>query len=233
MRPGSADSHDARQRLRRIRDALRRTYGPQRCFLDHATPVQLLVAAQLSAQCTDERVNRLTPALFARFPDAAALAAAPPAELERLIRGAGLFRNKARNIAAACRRLCAEFHGEVPAEMEALVALPGIGRKTANVILGHAFGVPGFPVDTHVTRVTNRLGLVATRHPERIEAWITRHLPPRLWTEFSLLLIRHGRSRCRARVPDCSGCEIRGDCLRVGIPGTPRSAARASGRTSR
>jgi endonuclease-3 len=218
MKPRPPNENEPGRRVRQVRDRLRRTYGPQRCFLDHATPVQLLVAAQLSAQCTDERVNRLTPALFARFPDAAAVANAPPSELERMIRGAGLFRNKARNLIAACQRVRDDFHGEIPADMAALVSLPGVGRKTANVILGHAFGIPGFPVDTHVLRVMNRLGLVATRNPEQIEDWVNRHLPARFWTEFSLLLIRHGRARCQARTPDCPGCELRNDCARVGLP---------------
>lgn len=222
MKPRLPSENESGKRVRRIRDVLRRTYGPQRCFLDYATPVQLLVAAQLSAQCTDERVNRLTPPLFARFPDAAAIAAASPSAFERMIRGAGLFRNKARNIIAACQRLRDEFHGDVPTDMAALVSLPGIGRKTANVILGHAFNIPGFPVDTHVLRVTNRLGWVATRNPERIEAWVNCHLSARFWTEFSLLLIRHGRVRCRARTPDCPGCELRNDCARVGLSAMSR-----------
>jgi len=227
MSSGRIDSRDdGRGRLGRIRSALRRAYGVQRCFLDHGSPLQLLVAARLSAQCTDERVNRLTPALFRRFPDAAAYAGASPGEVETMIRGAGLFRAKAGDIVAACRRLCAEHRGEVPADMDALVALPGIGRKTANVILGHAFGIPGFPVDTHVIRVTNRLGLVATRDPLRIEAWVCDRLPPRHWTEFSQLLIRHGRARCRARNPDCPGCEVRGDCRRVGVARTAAGRAR-------
>jgi endonuclease-3 len=225
MKPRPPNGNESGHRVRRIRDLLRRAYGPQRCFLDYATPIQLLVAAQLSAQCTDERVNRLTPALFARYPDAAAIAAAVPSAFEGMIRGAGLFRNKARNIIAACQRLRDEFHGEVPADMAALVALPGIGRKTANVILGHAFGIPGFPVDTHVIRVTNRLGLVATRNPERIEEWLNRHLSARFWTEFSLLLIRHGRARCQARTPDCRSCELRNDCARVGLPPMARTVA--------
>jgi len=224
--------NDVGRRLRRVYTALRRRYGLPPCFLDHSSAWQLLVAAQLSAQCTDVRVNRLTPALFAKFTDAAAMAAATPAEVERLIRGAGLFRHKARNLCAAARRICNDCRGEVPGTMAGLLALPGIGRKTANVILGHAFGVPGFPVDTHVIRVMNRLGMVATRNPERIETFVTRHLPSRYWTAFSQLLILHGRRRCRARRPDCPGCEIRSDCRRVGVA-KPVVVARPGGRDSR
>ncbi|MDD3119399.1 MAG: endonuclease III [Victivallales bacterium] len=187
-------------------------YGECRCTLDYRTPHQLLVATILSAQCTDRRVNMITPALFRRYPEAAAFAAADRAELEELIRPAGFFRHKAESIIGSSREIMARFAGRVPATMAELVTLPGVGRKTANVILGDAFEVPGFPVDTHVNRVLNRIGLVAETTPEKIERRINALMPASYWTNFSHLLILHGRETCQARRPACSDCGLHDIC---------------------
>jgi endonuclease-3 len=185
---------------------------PAACELDHRNPFELTVATILSAQTTDKMVNLVTPELFSRYPTAEALAAADPAEVERIIKPTGFFRNKAHSIIACARAIADRFGGRVPASLEELVTLPGIGRKTANVILGVAFGVPGFAVDTHVTRLANRIGLVATREPEKIEALVTRIVPPAEWTGLSLRLILHGRRVCEARRPRCEVCVLNDFC---------------------
>ncbi|MFO0927500.1 MAG: endonuclease III [Gemmataceae bacterium] len=206
-----------RSRARRIVRALARLYPDARCSLDHATPFQLLAATILSAQCTDARVNQVTPALFARFPDADALAAADLAELERLIQSTGFYHNKAKNLIACARQLVADHGSAVPATMEQLVRLAGVGRKTANVLLGNAFGVPGLPVDTHVTRLANRLGLTESADPVVIESDLTSMIAPADWTLFGLRLIYHGRQVCQARKPACAGCRLASLCPRVGV----------------
>jgi endonuclease-3 len=185
---------------------------PAACELDHRNAFELTIATILSAQTTDKMVNSITPELFSRHPTAADLAAADPADVERIIKPTGFFRNKTRSIIACARALVERFGGEVPPRMEDLVTLPGIGRKTANVILGVAFDIPGFAVDTHVTRLTNRLGLVATRDPEKIEALVTRMVPPEEWTGLSLRLILHGRRVCDARRPRCEECVLNDFC---------------------
>jgi endonuclease-3 len=185
---------------------------PAACELDHRNAFELTIATILSAQTTDKMVNSITPELFRRYPTAADLAAADPAEVERIIKPTGFFRAKTRSIVACARAIVERYGGEVPSRMEDLVTLPGIGRKTANVILGVAFGVPGFAVDTHVTRLTNRLGLVATRDPEKIEALVTRMVPPAEWTGLSLRLILHGRRVCDARRPRCEECVLNDFC---------------------
>jgi endonuclease-3 len=172
---------------------------------------ELLVATILSAQCTDERVNKVTPALFDRYPDAAALAKAEPEELEPQIQSTGFFRMKSNSLVKMARALVSEHGGQVPPSMDALVVLPGVGRKTANVVLGHALGVPGFPVDRHVLRVTNRIGFVNSEDPEAVEAAITSALPPARWTQASDTLILHGRRICRPK-PLCDRCVVRTDC---------------------
>ncbi len=196
------------ERLGAVLDELRRRYPGVRPGLNHATPWQLLVATVLSAQCTDDRVNRETPGLFGRFPTASEMAAADPSEVEPLIRSVGLFRTKARNLVGLARLLVARHGGEVPAEREALEALPGVGRKTASVVLGQAFGVPAFAVDTHVGRVCERLGLAPSRQPSEVERRVTALLPPGQWVEAHLLLIRHGRETCSARRPRCPVCPV-------------------------
>ena len=204
--------------------AVKRLAGiyPAACELDHQNPFQLTVATILSAQTTDKMVNLVTPELFARYPTAADLAAADLADVERIIKPTGFFRNKARAIIACAHAIVDRFGGEVPSRMEDLVTLPGIGRKTANVILGVAFDVPGFAVDTHVTRLTNRLRLVATRDPQKIEALVTKMVPPVEWTGLSLRLILHGRRVCEARRPRCEVCVMNDFCPSSTVkPGKP------------
>lgn len=201
--------------LRKIYTALLKAYGPQKTSLENSTPLQLMVSAILSAQCTDAKVNSITPKLFREYHDAEAFANADYKKLEKIIKPIGLYHSKASNIIRACRRIVNEFGSKIPADMESLVSLPGIGRKTANVILGHGFGVPGFPVDTHVKRLLNRIGVISDNNPVKIEFIVIKNLPDKLWSEFSLLLIRHGRNRCKARRggrPDCENCEIRNLC---------------------
>ena len=226
---GSDLPRTPRQRALATAAMLAQNY-PAACALDHANPLELLVATILSAQTTDERVNRVTPALFARFPTAADYAGADPGELEELIHATGFFRAKARSLIGMGRVLCEKFAGEVPDTMEGLTSLPGVGRKTANVILGVAFDQPGFPVDTHVIRVSNRLGLVRVQDPVKIETEICRMVPPHEWTGLSLRLILHGRQVCVARRPRCEVCVLESWCpsssLRAGRAGraTPKPA---------
>jgi endonuclease-3 len=204
-------------RARQIVRVLARLYPDAHCALDHDGPLQLLIATILSAQCTDARVNLVTPALFARYPNAGAFAAAEPRELESAIQSTGFFRNKARNIQACCRRLVDNHGGQVPGTMEDLVQLPGVGRKTANVILGNAFGVPGITVDTHVGRLSRRLGLTIQVDPEMVERDLMELIPRKEWTMFSHRLIFHGRRVCHARKPDCAGCGLAPLCPRIGV----------------
>src|ERR1700676_1078857 len=182
-----------RRRAVRIVRALARTYPEARCALDYTNPLQLLIATILSAQCTDVRVNLVTPALFTRYPDARAFAEADIGELEKAIQSTGFFRNKARSIKACCRILVDQHGGNVPATMEELVPLPGVGRKTANVILGNAFGVPGITVDTHVGRLSRRLGLTLEDDAVKVERDLMALIPQRDWTMFSHRMIFHGR----------------------------------------
>ena len=196
-------------RLLRI---LEQTYPDARCALNFRNPLELLIATMLSAQCTDERVNMVTPALFARYPDAASFAEAEPAELEELIHSCGFYRQKAKSIRACCRLLVDEFGGDVPAEMEHLVTLPGVGRKTANVVLNEVFGQPAIAVDTHVLRTANRLGWISTRDPVKAEFRLLDAVPKKWWGRVTLLLIHHGRNCCSARKPLCADCPILKGC---------------------
>jgi endonuclease-3 len=208
----------AAARVRRILPALRRALPDARCALRHRNAFELLVATILSAQCTDERVNAVTPELFRAYPDAAALAKAPRARLEALIRRTGFFRAKARSLLGCARALVERHGGRVPQEMDALVALPGVGRKTANVVLGTAFGIAsGVVVDTHVARLSRRMGLTRESDPLRIERDLMAAVPRRAWIEWSHLLIHHGRRTCRARKPDCAGCAVAQWCPREGV----------------
>jgi endonuclease-3 len=220
-----------RRHAGRIRRALARLYPDAHCALDHANPLQLLVATILSAQCTDARVNLITPALFARYPDAAAFAAATPGELEQAIQSTGFFRTKARNIMACCRQLLARHGGQVPGTMDALVPLPGVGRKTANVVLGNVFDVPGITVDTHVGRLSRRLGLTAETDPVKVERDLMALVPKKHWTVFSHRLIFHGRRVCHARKPDCAGCTLAKLCPRVGVAEGARPPAALPGKS--
>lgn len=200
--------------LRRLRQA----YPDARCSLDYRTPLQLLVATILSAQCTDERVNRVTPALFARYPTARDFTEAVPEELEEMIRSTGFFRNKARAIQQACHVLVERHGGEVPADLDALVELAGVGRKTANVVLGNAFGMAtGVVVDTHVARLAQRMGLSRHRDPEKIEQDLMSLFPRTAWIALSHRLIQHGRNICTARSPRCSTCTLGEICPRFGL----------------
>ena len=191
-------------------------YPEARCSLDFDSPFQLLAATVLSAQCTDERVNRTTPALFKRYPDPAAMAGADPEELETLIRPCGFYHNKAKSLMAAARRLVDDFGGRVPDRLEDLVTLPGVGRKTANVVLGNAFGIPGLTVDTHLGRLSRRLGLSREVDPDKVEADLAAVIPRERWTLFSHQAIHHGRAICQARRPLCGQCSLEG-CPRIGV----------------
>lgn len=191
-----------------IQTRLRAAYPDARCALDHVDPFQLVVATILSAQCTDARVNLTTPALFARFPDAASLAEARPDEVEALVKSTGFFRNKAKNLIGLGQALMARHRGMVPSDPAALGALPGVGRKTTNVVLANAFGVPALAVDTHIFRVARRLGLSKATTPEKVEADLCRIFPREDWIELHHQLIFHGRRVCDARRPDCAGCPL-------------------------
>ncbi|HXA27304.1 MAG TPA: endonuclease III [Candidatus Angelobacter sp.] len=226
----------ARQRALEVVERLRAEYPVAECALVHTDAFELLVATILSAQTTDERVNMVTPALFARFPDAQALAAAPLPVVEEIIRSTGFFRAKSRAIVEMAQDLVQRYGGEVPPRMEDLVTLRGVGRKTANVVLGVAFGIPGFPVDTHVTRLTQRLGLTRSDDPVRIEAEVTAMVPRQEWTELSLRLILHGRRVCLARTPRCEVCVLNDICpsaFKVGArTGSGRARPKQAGPTT-
>jgi endonuclease-3 len=200
--------------LRRLRAA----YPAACCALRHDRPLQLLVATILSAQCTDACVNLVTPALFKRYRAAADFAAAQPAELESLIRSTGFFRNKARSIRSCCQGIAEKHAGKVPDTLDELIQLDGIGRKTANVVLGVAYGkAEGIVVDTHVMRLSRRLGLTRQTTPEKIEQALMKVVPREDWIDFSHLLIWHGRKRCNARRPDCIQCEVADLCPKIGV----------------
>lgn len=201
MRPSKPDPGELQRRLRAA-------YPDAQCALDHQDPFQLVVATILSAQCTDARVNLTTPALFARFPDAAALAAARQEDVEALVKSTGFFRNKARNLIGLGQALVTRHGGQVPSDPAALAALPGVGQKTANVVLANAFGVPALAVDTHIFRVARRLGLSKAPTPEKVEADLCRLFPRADWIELHHQLIFHGRRTCDARRPDCAACPL-------------------------
>jgi len=204
---------------------------PAACELDHTGPYQLLIATILSAQTTDRSVNSVSPELFRRYPTAHDLAAADPAEVEGIIKPTGFFRAKTRAIIAAARALVERFGGEVPPRMEDLVTIPGIGRKTANVILGVGFDIPGFAVDTHVTRLSNLLKLTNSRDPVKIEAQVTKLVPAEEWTGLSLRLILHGRRVCVARRPRCEECVLGDFCPSSNIRSTIKSGGGARAAT--
>jgi endonuclease III len=188
------------------------------CELDFETPFQLLIATVLSAQTTDDRVNQVTPAVFKRYPTPADLGAADPAELEELIHSTGFFRSKAKSLIGLGRALDERFDGQVPPVMEDLVTVPGVGRKTANVVLSVGFGIPGFPVDTHVTRLSRLLGLTTSTDPVRIETDVCALVPPASWGPLSLQMILHGRRVCIARRPRCADCVLADFCPSSQVP---------------
>ena len=211
-------STDHRKHASKLLRRLRRDYADADCALEFDTPVQLLVATILSAQCTDERVNKVTRVLFQRYPTAADLAALPVSKLERLIQSTGFFRNKARNIKSCCQQLVDEHGGKVPQDMDALVALPGVGRKTANVVLGTAYGLAtGVVVDTHVGRLSRRMGLTQQTDPVKVELELMKLIPKKEWVQFSHRMIHHGRAVCRARRPLCEECGTADVCPRIGV----------------
>lgn len=211
---GPDENQDARRsRTRTIIKKLKRDYPDAECSLTYENPLQLLIATMLSAQCTDERVNMVTPVLFERYPTAAHYADAPLDELEDLIRSTGFFRNKARNIQGCCQALVDNHGGQVPRSMDELVALDGVGRKTANVVLGNAFGIAeGVVVDTHVRRISNRLGLTPRQDPVKIEQDLIGLVPKKDWVDLPHLFIHHGRAICSARAPDCDACGVGALC---------------------
>ncbi len=195
-----------------ILKTLKKAYPDAHCELNYKNPLELLIATILSAQCTDKRVNIVTASLFKKFKTARDYLKVPQSVIEEEIRTTGFFRNKAKSIQGACRALVETHHGKVPQTMEELVKLPGVGRKTANVVLGNAYGIPGFPCDTHVIRLSNHLGLVKTQNAEEVEAKLTKMFPAKEWTQMSHRLIWHGRRCCYARRPDCSACPLQEVC---------------------
>jgi endonuclease-3 len=206
-----------RKRARRIAQLLAEQYPDAHCALHHDNPLQLLIATILSAQCTDQRVNLVTPSLFRRFPTVEAFATVKPRDLEEAIASTGFFRNKARNIIACCQQMLASHDGQVPGTLDDLVKLTGIGRKTANVVLGTAFGVPGITVDTHVGRLSRRMGLTKHTQAEKVELDLMRLIPKKDWTMFSHRMIFHGRQVCYARKPKCSTCVLARVCPKIGV----------------
>ncbi|ADG86937.1 endonuclease III [Thermobispora bispora] len=214
------------RRARRIDRILAETYPDAHCELDYSSPLELLVATILSAQCTDKRVNTVTPVLFAKYRTAADYAAADQAELEEIIRPTGFYRAKASNIIAMAQALCERHHGEVPDRLEDLVRLPGVGRKTANVVLGNAFGIPGITVDTHFQRLARRFGWTKETDPVKIEHEVGELFPKSSWTMLSHRLIWHGRRICHARRPACGACPIATLCPSYGTGPTDPEEAR-------
>jgi endonuclease-3 len=211
------ESLPPQQRVRRVQRALDHLYPETNCPLTHEGPLQLLISTILSAQCTDARVNMVTPALFKRFQTIHDFANADLKELQRFIKSTGFFRAKARNIRACCRAIIEQFGGEVPEAMDDLLKLPGVGRKTANVVRGAGFDQPGITVDTHVGRLSRRLGLSDHKDPAKVERDLMGLVHQKHWTRFSLQLIFHGRRVCHARKPLCSECAMNAFCPRVGV----------------
>jgi endonuclease-3 len=206
-------------RVTKIIAGLQKAYPDAHCELNHSNPLELLIATILSAQCTDKRVNIVTPQLFKKYPTAEAYAKARLPELEEEIKSTGFYRNKAKSITKATANIVEKHGGKVPNTMEELIALGGVGRKTANVVLGNAFNInTGVVVDTHVARLSQRLGLTEEKDPVKIELALMNLVPQDQWTLFSHWLIWHGRRRCYARNPDCANCEIKALCPRIGVP---------------
>jgi endonuclease-3 len=210
---------DLRAQAKQVVRALAKAYPDATCALKHQNAYQLIVATILSAQCTDERANMVTPTLFAKYPDVRALAAADQAELEAMIRSTGFFRAKSTSLRGMAKAVVENFGGEIPRTLDDLVTLPGVGRKTANVVLGTVWGIAvGIVVDTHVKRITNLLGLTKSTNPEQIEQDLMQLIPQSEWVDFSHRLIHHGRRICIARRPKCPECPLLGCCQRVGLP---------------
>ncbi len=218
VRRATAGDGEKKAQAARVVRRLKADYPAATCALENETPFELLVATILSAQCTDVRVNMVTPEVFRRWPTAAEMARAPIKSLEKVIQSTGFFRNKAKNIKAASQALLERYNGQVPRDMEAMVSLPGVGRKTANVVLGTAYGMAtGVVVDTHVTRVCRRLGLTKHSDPVKIEQDLMQVLPQSEWVDFAHRMIHHGRQICAARKPKCPECSMNPFCPKIGI----------------
>jgi endonuclease-3 len=218
---------ETKKRARAIYRILSRTYPEVRCELDFANPLQLLVATVLSAQCTDRRVNQVTPPLFKKYQSAKALAQANPRDLEELVHSTGFFRAKAKNIKGLAMKIQSDFGGEVPHTLEELILLPGVGRKTANVVLGHAFDTPGITVDTHFGRLSRRFGWTSQTDPVKVEHQVAQLIPQKEWTNLSQRMIWHGRRICHSRKPACGACPLAKICPSVGIGEMDPARARA------
>lgn len=203
---------NTKEKAGKILSILKKEFPDAKIALNHSTPLELLVSTILSAQCTDERVNKTTPALFKKFKTANDYASTDPKELEEAIKSINFFRNKAKSIRACCRKITEEFNGKVPNTLAGLTSLPGVGRKTANIVLAAAFGIPALAVDTHVKRVSQRLGLTKNQDPDKIEQDLCEIVPKRLWPDTTTLFILHGRKTCKAKNPLCPKCPINGLC---------------------
>ena len=214
-----------KRRAGSIFKAIGKRYPDANCELDFETPFQLLVATVLSAQCTDKQVNLVTPSLFKKYPTPKKLASAKILDVETMIRPTGFYHNKARNIQALSQKLLTDFDGEVPGNLDELITLPGVGRKTANVVLGHAFGIPGITVDTHFGRLSRRFGWSTSEDPVKVERDVMKLIPEQEWTNLSQLLIWHGRRICHARKPACGACPLVALCPSYGIGETDKVAA--------
>ncbi len=226
-------SADAKRHAARIVRRLKAAYPEVRCALNFNSPLELLIATILSAQCTDTRVNIVVKDLFRKYPDAGAYATAQRAQLERAIHSTGFFRNKAKNITGCCQKLVAEHGGHVPRDIDTLTKLPGIGRKTANVVLGTAFGISsGVVVDTHVARISKRLGMTRHTDPVKIERDLIDQLPKRQWIDFAHRMITHGRRVCAARKPKCDDCSLSDVCPRIGVATHPTKPRRRTKKPS-
>jgi len=214
----AAGFEDKKAQAARVVRQLKADYPDAKCALHHKNPFELLVATILSAQCTDERVNLVTPEVFRRWPTAAAMSRAPLKELEKVIQSTGFFRNKAKSIQAASEAIMERHEGQVPRDIEAMVALPGVGRKTANVVLGTGYGLAtGVVVDTHVARLSRRLGLTEHTDPTKIEQDLMELVPKREWVDFAHRMIHHGRQICAARKPKCAQCSMNEFCPKIGV----------------
>jgi endonuclease-3 len=231
-RPPRPKLPSARERALLINDTLKSLYPGAACALNFENPLQLLVATILSAQCTDVRVNLVTPALFARYPSAHHFAQSELEELQELIRSTGFFRNKAKNIQGCCLAIVERFGGNVPSRLEDLTTLAGVGRKTANVVLGNAFQTPGITVDTHVGRLSRRLGLTKMSDPVKVELDLMKIIPQPDWTNFSHGLILHGRQICHSRKPRCESCGLANLCPKVGVASGTKKSGKGAGTKS-
>lgn len=218
--------------IRRLMATLETLYPDAECGLNFETPLQLLIATILSAQCTDKRVNQVTPALFARFPTVRDFAEAEISEIEQLIASTGFYHNKAKNIQTCCNQILQRHQGEVPSTLEDLVQLAGVGRKTANVVLGDAFATPGITVDTHLGRLSRRMGLTVHEDPVKVEHDLMEKIPRKHWTTFSHRMILHGRQVCHSRKPTCDQCALISSCPKVGVV-APKSAKKPTRATSK